>query len=443
MNYFRAVSFPSTKMAISLIALALIHSEFEGAYFMNSSSAQEKEVPNYDEDKIPDFTLPDPLTAADGSKVESAGQWESRRAEILELFQQHVYGIAPPAPAELNFTVVSESDQALGGKAIRREVDVFFGEPGEEPKMRILIYLPKSKQPVALFVGLNFQGNHATTDDPDVSIPSGWVRNDDVVKDNQATEKSRGAAKSRWPYAAAIKRNYGVATIYCGDIDPDFDDGFQNGVHALDVAAGRKRDDHSWGTIAAWAWGLSRAMDYFEVDESIDHNRVAVLGHSRLGKTSLWAGASDPRFAMVISNNSGCGGAALSRRRIGESVQRINTVFPHWFNGKFKTYNHNENALPVDQHMLISLIAPRPVYVTSASEDLWADPKGEFLSCVHADPVYHLLTDNGLNIKEFPEVNSPSHSLISYHVREGKHDITEYDWQQFFDVADQFLRATD
>jgi hypothetical protein len=198
-------------------------------------------------------------------------------------------------------------------------------------------------------------------------------------------------------------------------------------------------DSTSWGAIAAWAWGLSRAMDYIETVSSIDSKKVIVMGHSRLGKTALWAGATDKRFAMVISNNSGCGGAALSKRVFGETVGSINVSFPYWFCKNFNKYNEKEELLPVDQHQLLSLIAPRPLYVASGEEDLWADPKGEFLSCVGASPVYVLLGEKGFPASEMPSANSPVVGSIGYHVRSGGHDITLYDWQQYLDFADLHL----
>ncbi len=401
---------------------------------------------NYDEQKVPKYDLPDPLVASDGTKVANAQAWrEKRRPEILELFRAQVYGRSPvDRPKNMTFEVFDLDRKALGGTATRKQVSVYFSGEKTGPKMDILIYLPNTaKTPVPTFVLLNFGGNHTIGPDPAVRLSESWMRQGQGVVNNRATEESRGTASSSYPVGMILSRGYGLATIYYGDIDPDFDDGFKNGVHpAFDSASGGRRAPDAWGSIGAWAWGLSRAMDYFETDADIDAKRVAVLGHSRLGKTSLWAGAQDERFAIVISNDSGCGGAALSLRRLGETVERINTSFPHWFCDNFKKYNGKEDDLPLDQHMLIALIAPRPAYVASADRDLWADPRGEFLACKYASPVYALLGVDGLGTDQMPDLDHPiQKGMIGYHVRSGGHALTEYDWRQYLDFADAKLAA--
>ncbi len=402
----------------------------------------------YYERKVPEYTLPNPLVMANGTKVVDAKTWSmKRRPEIVELFRKHVYGRAPVGqPEGMTFKVFDLDHKALNGLALLKQITVNFTGKPDGPNMEILIYLPAAaKGPVPAFVLLNFYGNHAIHPDPAIKLSTKWMRSRGRgVVNNRATEDSRGSCSARFPVEKILKRGYGLATIYCGDLDPDVHDGFKNGVHPVfDKLINGKRTPDAWGTIGAWAWGLSRAMDYFEKDQDIDYKRIAVLGHSRLGKTALWAGAQDERFALVISNNSGCGGAALSRRCFSETVKQINTTFPHWFCDNFKKFNDKEGLLPVDQHFLIALMAPRPVYVASADKDYYCDQRGEFLSCKNAEPVYHLFGLKGLEVSKMPALDSPvQKGRIGYHIRTGKHALTEYDWQRYMDFADKHFKGT-
>jgi hypothetical protein len=390
-------------------------------------------------EKIPSYTLPDPLIFNNGEQVKTKTDWVKRRKEIYRAFETEVYGITPRWQGEVTSTILSTKNDIFGGLGKQKQIRVIFSKGGKNLSLTLLLFLPKQSKKAPLFLSYNFDGNHTTTADQDIIIPDCYMNNKPEigVTNHQANKESRGLQASRWPIKEILSRGYGVATAYYGEIDPDFDDGFKNGIHQL---FDQKRDSASWGSVATWAWGLSRIMDYLEKDQDINPRQVIVMGHSRLGKAALWAGASDKRFAMVVSNCSGCSGAALSKRIFGETVEKINNSFPHWFCNNYKKFNSNEQTLTIDQHELLALIAPRPVYVASASEDLHADPKGEFLSCVYASSVYELLGSKKFPATIMPQLSAPIYGHISYHIRPGKHDVTIYDWNCYMDVADLYFK---
>jgi hypothetical protein len=399
-------------------------------------------VANYDESKVPEFHLPDPLTTFSNNKILTSTSWtELRRPELISFFESQVFGKVPGTIDTLDFEVIEESNSALGGVAKRRQIKVTLGKNGKTISYVLLLYLPKNIAYAPIFLGYNFHGNHTVNSDPEIIISDAWSLNNEAIgiTNNTLTEESRGMRSNRWAITKMIEAGYGLATIYYGEIDPDKND-FADGVHALFYSGSQKRPaKDEWGAIGAWAWALGRTMDYLENNSEVDKTKVIVFGHSRLGKAALWAGVMDKRFAGVISNDSGCGGAALSKRKFGETIAQINESFPYWFSENFKKYNNAEEELPVDQHELLALIAPRPLYVASAKEDEWADPKGEFLSAYYATPVYSLFGKAGIPAIEMPAVNSPIHNTVAYHIRTGKHDVTEYDWEQYIKWADEQL----
>ncbi|MDI1314334.1 acetylxylan esterase [Prosthecobacter sp.] len=388
---------------------------------------------NYDEAKVGSDPLPD-------LKLTTADAWTNkRRPEILKLFEDHVYGKTPADIGTPKFEVTATKSDALGGLATRKFIHISLPNHPAWPGMDVMLYTPNAVKAAPCFVGLSFGGNHAVSTEADVPLSTRWMREskEKHIVDHHATEATRGTESSRWPLEMILKRGFAVATAYYGDIEPDRADGWKESLRAAVSKEGANTvwKAGEWGAIGAWSWGLSRIADYLQTDAQTDGKHLAVIGHSRLGKTSLWAGAQDTRFGVVISNDSGEGGAALMRRDFGETTAIITKAFPHWFTPNYADYAGNAAACPVDMHMLIALAAPRPIYIASAAEDHWADQKGEFLSGKFASPVYALFDKKGVVVDAHPAIDTPVGDFIGYHVRTGKHDVTDFDWTQYLDFA--------
>jgi len=394
----------------------------------------------YEEEQVPGYTLPPLLVSPETGEIDNTCDWETvRRTEILELFQTYVYGRTPGTVPEYK-TEVDQGNfvvNALTGSQDLVRITFWNDSRTDSVTLHLLVILPRADAPVPLFLSLNALGNHTVHPNGDIPLTDRWViskPNLDILG-NRAGESSRGSRYSRWPVERLLLRGYGLATLHCSDMFPDYPGGLDSAIQRLFPAPPDPSSE--WGALGQWAWGLSRSMDYLVTDSRIDPEKVIVIGQSRRGKAALWAGAQDERFAGVVSNCSGCGGAALSRRRFGETVKSINDQFPHWFCEAFRQFNDNEDELPVDQHMLLALVAPRLLYVASAAEDLWADPKGEFLSARHASAAYRLYGTTGLESERMPGINTPVTSgHVGYHLRSGEHGITRYDWERYMDFFD-------
>jgi hypothetical protein len=408
-----------------------------------TAMAKETIPSNEIEANVPPYTLPDVLAFSNGHPVRTPAEWGRRRAELLDLVAAHEYGAIPSGLTRRAATVVSVKSDALGGKAIRKHLRVPLADGPDPVTLDLLVYLPKNARgPVPAFLGLNFAGNHAAATEADVPLSRGWLPDSAKGSVNHAaTDAARGTESEAWPIERILERGYALATAHYADIEADYDGGWKKGLRGAVApdGPGHVFAPGEWGAISAWSWGLTRGFDALADDPAIDASRVAVIGHSRLGKTALWTGARDPRFALVVANQSGEGGAALARRWFGETVWRINSSFPHWFCGRFKDYNQAVERLPFDQHSVVSLVAPRPIYIGSAEEDRWADPKGEYLSGWHASRVYQLLGRTGLPGETQPPVNTSVGDAVGYHVRTGKHALTGIDWEHYLRFADRHL----
>jgi hypothetical protein len=407
---------------------------------------------NLSADDVLRYPVPDALTFQDGRPVRNTKDWDRRRTEILNLFAEQVYGRTPKFTTGVRFqsTSLVKRGTTSDGKAKWKEVAIRLTQGSESRTIHVLLYLPANKKgPSPVFVGLNFRGNHAVDANPDLTLPEIWARDPadtGTAKNNErrklirrrADVSSRGEAASRWQVEKIVSHGYGLATVYYGDIEPDFDGGLPYGVRPLLFRGSQKElAPDEWGALGAWAWGLSRIADYLASDEDIDSKRIAILGHSRLGKAALWAAAQDKRFSIVISNESGVGGASLYRARSGETIEHLNTAFPHWFSLNFHQYTGHPDKVPVDGNLLLALVAPRPLYVASAEQDLTSNPRAEFYSAVLVSKVYELLGKQGLGTAAMPPVNQPIMHTVAYHERSGKHDVTAFDWDQYIAFADQ------
>ncbi len=380
--------------------------------------AQDHNQANYDESKVPSYTLPDVLKTSSNTEVKDKATWEKvRRPEIIKLFEDNIYGQMPKSYSSIKYSVTNENDTAMNSKAKLKEVLIEVNNNNKPVKINLVLFVPNNaKKPVPAFLLINNRG-----------------------KEN--TDPTRVAKSEFWPAEMLIDSGYAIAAIHVADMAPDDKVKYVNGV--LQLYPEQLTADNGMKAIGAWAWGASRIMDYFEKDKDIDARKVAIVGHSRGGKASLWAAAQDQRFAICVSNCSGNTGAALARRQFGERINRINASFPHWFNNNYKKFNNKENDLPVDQHMLIALVAPRPVYATNASKDLWADPTGTFLSLKNAEKVYALYGLKSNLPSNPPGINQPiTESPLAYHNREGEHNLMAYDWSNFIKFANYHYKRT-
>lgn len=381
---------------------------------------------NYNESKVPSYQLPELQETTDGQKVETVKAWENqRRPEILALFSNLVYGIIPVPndPIQVGYTTIKENSNFLNGKGTRKDIIIKLKNSKGEVEMKVLLVVPNEyEKPVSAFMMISFDASDS--------------------EKLQLSNRNNGRFNNGWPIEQLLDSGYAFVSVYHQDLVKHNDVDFNSGIHPLFYMENQSfPKSNEWGVLAACGYGASIALDYLETVENVDHEKIAVMGHSKLGKAALWVAARDQRFAMAISANSGCAGAALWRRKYGETLQKMCTRFPYWLCYNAQKFIGREEDLPVDQHMLLALMAPRPVYVASAEKDNWADPKGEFLSAYHASPIYQLYGKKGMESIENPEKNKAYlHQDVGFHLRDGGHYIADYDWHRFIDFANYHFK---
>jgi hypothetical protein len=402
-------------------------------------------VSNYSEEKVRPFTVPDPLVMASGQRVVNADQWfTARRPEILKFYRDDIYGRVPPGAPKVSWAVVETDTNARGGAAVMRRVAGTMGNKPDGPRMNLIVYLPsKPSKPVPVLLNLTFcvgPGARGQASGKKAQSPAAVPGK--AVSTKSAAANERGPARFD-PMPDVLNHGWGYATLVYRDIQPDRADRWTEGVIGLTLKLGQTRPaPDEWGTISAWAWGISRAIDYLETDRSVDRKRIAITGVSRLGKTVLWAGAQDERVAAVFSVVSGEMGAALIRRDWGETLDDMAQNFAWQFAGNIQKWVGRWDELPVDQHMLIALCAPRPAYVNGGLTDQWSDPKGEFLALVAAGPVYRLLGGKGLGVTALPPLDAPViGGDLAFHYHSGGHMAVPADWKAFLEFAERHFRT--
>jgi hypothetical protein len=386
---------------------------------------------NVSEEKVVPYSLPDPLLSSNGTPVRDARTWSSkRRPEILALFETQQFGRAPGRPTDESFEVFDQGTPVFGGMAIRKQVLIHLSKDPAAPTIHLVEYIPTAaKQPAPMWLTIGFAAPSSMIDDS--GIRAGMVWNPQA---RQKVPAPKSSPTGRLEVQPVLDAGIGVATFYCGDVEPDFAEGYASGIRAF-YAKGASQAPDGWGAIAAWAWAMSRVQDYFETDKAVDAKRVAINGASRLGKTVLWAAARDQRFAAVTACCSGEGGAALSRRNFGQTIGELNEEAPHQFALNYRNYAGKEPSLPMDSHLLLALIAPRPVFLQTGMYDHWSDPKGEFAAAVAAGPVYRLLGKQDLGTTTWPPA-APILNDIGYLMDGGGHGMAPGDW----DIYIAFLK---